>query len=214
MEMSTDQKGAVAECAIELAAVRLGVPVFRPVAEHQRYDRVLEIAGRLHRVQIKYATERDGVIRVNFECSYLSPRGYVRCTYTPEEIDLFAVYCPEVDQSYLIPVDEVAGRRALSLRVAPTKNNQRASLNWAADYEFDGAIAQLEERLNGIQEAVGSSPTSSTSPAPPTLIGSQDFQKHYGYWAEQVVAGREVLVTKRGRPYLRLAAAQPKLMAA
>ena len=212
--VTSDQKGAIAEIEIQAAAVRLGVPVFRPVAEHGRADLVLEIAGKLFRVQVKYATQRGGVIRANLECTYYSPRGYIRSTYSADEVDLIAVYCSEVDQAFLLPIAQVAGRREIFLRTAPTKNGQRASLNWASHYEFDGAIAQLEERLNGIQEVVGSSPTSSTSAPPPAQIGSQEFQKHYGYWAEQVVNGRKVVVTKRGRPYLRLAAAQPKLVAA
>ena len=49
--VTTDQKGAVAELAIALAAVRLGVDVYRPVAEGGRYDLIFEIGERLWRLQ-------------------------------------------------------------------------------------------------------------------------------------------------------------------
>jgi hypothetical protein len=36
--MTTDQKGAVAEAAIALAAMKLGIDVYRPLGEGGRYD--------------------------------------------------------------------------------------------------------------------------------------------------------------------------------
>src|ERR1700722_10432429 len=45
--MTTNDKGNVAELEIATAAVRFGVPVFKPLTEHTRSDLVLEIGGRL-----------------------------------------------------------------------------------------------------------------------------------------------------------------------
>ncbi len=52
--LSSNQKGNIAEAAIALEAIKLGVDVFKPVAEHGRYDLALEIDGRLLRVQCKW----------------------------------------------------------------------------------------------------------------------------------------------------------------
>jgi PD-(D/E)XK endonuclease len=41
--MTTDQKGAIAERAIQLAATRLGIDVYRPVAEGGRYDMIFDL---------------------------------------------------------------------------------------------------------------------------------------------------------------------------
>src|SRR6478672_5099257 len=62
-------KGNIAESAIRFAAVKLGVPVFTPVAEHGRADLVLDIGDRLYRVQCKWGRlDRDGsVISVGVE---------------------------------------------------------------------------------------------------------------------------------------------------
>ena len=45
--LTTNQKGAIAEAEIAAAAVRTGVPVLRPMAEHGRYDLVFEIGRSL-----------------------------------------------------------------------------------------------------------------------------------------------------------------------
>jgi hypothetical protein len=59
--MDTNRKGAIAEMKIATAAVELGIPVLRPMAEHGRYDLAFEIAGRILRVQCKWgALDKDG----------------------------------------------------------------------------------------------------------------------------------------------------------
>ena len=143
------------------------------------------------------------------------PTGYERRYYSEEEIDLVAVYCGELNRCYLLPSSLVAGRRGIQLRVTPPKNGQRACLNLAVDFEFPGAIAQLEERLRGTQEAAGSSPASSTpSSAQTTHVGANQFRNHFGYYLERAADGHEVLVSRRGRPYVRLVPVEPRLMAA
>jgi hypothetical protein len=47
--MTTDQKGAIAEAAIALEAMRLGIGVFRPLGD-ERYDMILDLRPRLLRV--------------------------------------------------------------------------------------------------------------------------------------------------------------------
>ena len=56
--MTTNQKGAIAEAAIALEAVKLGVEVYRPMAEGGRYDLIFGLEDRLLRVQCKWAARR------------------------------------------------------------------------------------------------------------------------------------------------------------
>jgi PD-(D/E)XK nuclease superfamily protein len=51
------------------------------------------------------------------------------------EIDLFAVYCPELCRLYAVPV-EVAALGCGRLRVEPAANNQSRGIRWAADFEL------------------------------------------------------------------------------
>jgi prevent-host-death family protein len=199
-------KGNVAELAIAAEAAKLGLTVLMPMTEHERYDLVLGIAGRLLRVQCKWASLRDEVIRVRCHCSYHSPtRGYVRSTYGIDEIDAIAIYCGEVRRCYFLPIADFAGKKVIHLRLGPARNNQRASLHWATDYEFPGAVAQLEERRHGMAEVRGSSPLSSTADASaPTAVGAHEFRNRFGFYLERAAAGSEISISRHGRPYARL----------
>ncbi len=207
--MDTNRKGSIAEMKIATAAVELGVPVLKPVQEHGRYDLAFEIAGQVLRVQCKWASVHapTGVIRVNLTSSWCTPQGYEQRRYLDGEIDLVAVYCGDLDSCYLLPSALVVGRRAIWLRVAPPRNSQRASINLASDFEFDGAVAQLEERRAGSAKVRGSSPLSSTPSSDgdrPLAVGCHEFRNHFGYYLEQAAAGAEIEVSRRGRPYARL----------
>jgi prevent-host-death family protein len=218
--LSTNRKGAIAETAIAAAATKLGVSVLRPIVDHERYDLAFEIGDRILRVQCKWGRlDEDGaVVHVQLQGSWLSPTaGYVRSSYSEEEIDLVAVYCEPLDRCYLLPSSLVADRRAISLRLTPPKNGQRACLNLAVDFELPGAVAQLEEHLPGRQGARGSSPLSSTS-SPDSLnvvrTGSNEFRNHFGYYMERAAAGAEIHISRHGRPFARLLPAQDQLLAA
>jgi prevent-host-death family protein len=215
--LSTNQKGGIAETAITAAATKLGVSVLRPMVEHGRYDLAFEIGDRILRVQCKWGGLYDdgAVIRVSLNSSWHSPTaGYIRTTYSADEIDQVAVYCGELDRCYLLPISLVAGRRGIQLRVKPPRNGQRACLNLAVDFELPGAVAQLEEHLHGMQGARGSSPLSSTSPPESLHVGAHEFRNHFGYYLERAADGHEILVSRRGRPYVRVSSAEPRLLAA
>jgi prevent-host-death family protein len=177
-----------------------------PITEHERYDLVLGISGRLFRVQCKWASRRGDVIPVRLRSSYHSPtRGYVVRTYASEEVDLVAVYCGDLGRSYLLPIEVFAGKHAAYLRLAPARNNQRASVHLAARYEFPGAVAQLEERLAGSEEARGSSPLSSIADESTTSgVGMEQFYARLAHYVRHAEAGGEVVVTRRGKPVARL----------
>jgi prevent-host-death family protein len=207
--LSTNHKGAVAEAKIAAVATELGVPVLRPIQERGRYDLAFEIGHRLYRVQCKWASldHEEGVIKIQLQSSWYSPAGYVRSTYSEEEIDLVAVYCGDNDQCYLFSGAFAAGRRAVWLRVSPARNGQRACLNLACDYQLAGAVAQLEERVSGRHEATGSSPVSSTSDARSSRVrrvGANQFRDRFGSYMELAAAGDEIHITRHGRPFARL----------
>ena len=155
--------------------------------------------------------EAQAVIKVGLQSSRCTPDGYVRRSYSQGEIDLLAVYCEALDRCYLLPGELVMGRRSIDLRLSQTLNGQRASINLAAQYAFPGAVAQLEERSAGSRKAGGSSPPSSTALVAfheaPRVVGAHEFRNLFGYYMERAAAGEEILVTRRGRPTIRMSAA-------
>jgi hypothetical protein len=214
--LGPNEKGDIAEIEIAAAAIRAGCTVARPLTDHPPYDLVIEIGWRLLRVQCKWASLENGVIKVRLRrCTHSPTRGYVRSSYDSDEIDAVAAYCDELNQCFLIPIDLIAAQGWISLRVDPPKNGQRAALHLAADHTLYGAIAQLGERLTGSQEVGGSNPPSSTSSASDNpseiVVGADPFRHHFGYWMERAAAGDEILITRRGRRYARLGPPDPQL---
>lgn len=203
---NSNHKGNVAELKIAATAAELGIPVFMPLTEHGRYDLVLEIAGRLLRVQCKHAPRKGDVIVVCTVTNRRGPRGFIRTRYTADEVDAVAVYCPDVDSCYLLPIAMVDGMSGVHLRLAPPKNGQRAAIHYADDYLL-GAVAQLGERCHGMAEARGSSPLSSTRQVD-TLgadtVGANQFRNLFGFYLQRAAAGEKLLITRRGKPYARL----------
>jgi PD-(D/E)XK endonuclease len=161
-EHNPNHKGNVAELAIATEAARLGLSVLKPLTEHERYDLALDLGSRVLRVQCKWANCTGDVVQIRTGRSRTRRRGYIRSTYRADEIDALAAYCGDLDRCYLLPVSMVAGKHMVHLRTSATRNNQKASVNFAAEYEL-GAVAQLEERRYGIPKVTGSSPVSSTS---------------------------------------------------
>jgi len=155
-DMTTDQKGAIAELAVQLAATKLGIDVYRPVAEGGRYDMIFDLVGDLVRVQCKWASRYGDVLVARCYRARRNRDGLVRRLYTREEIDAYALYCLELDRCFFVPMAHAEGMQEIRLRLAPARNNQRKGIHWADDFDLadtlkrhQGAVAQLGERRAG-----------------------------------------------------------------
>ena len=179
--------------------------MFRPIGEGQRYDMVFDVAGRLLRVQCKWAPRQGDCVVVRAYSCRRAPEGLRTRSYTAEQIDAVAAYCPDTSDCYYLPVEMLAHQQFFHLRLAPARNGQRGAVRWAREFEFStvdwrglGAIAQLEERLSGTQEVGGSSPPSSTP------IAAHEFRNHFGWYMDRAAHGERSDITRRGRPFARL----------
>jgi hypothetical protein len=156
--LTTDQKGAIAEMGIAWHAYKLGVDVYRPVAEGGRCDLIFDDGDRLWRVQCKWASRYGDVLIVRCYSARRAREGFRRRLYTADEIDAFAAYSAQLDRCFFLPLERFRGRANIQLRLAPSRNNQRVGINWADEFDFtarlaqpQGAVAQLGERLAGSQ---------------------------------------------------------------
>jgi PD-(D/E)XK endonuclease len=161
MQLTSSQKGGVAELKIAAEAAALGIDVYRPMIDGARCDLIFDTGPRLLRVQCKSATRKGEVVAIRLRTSRHSPsRGYVRTTYSAAEIDGIAAYCQVLDRCFFLPIHEFDGRTFAHLRLAPARSGQLVGVKMAVDYSL-GAVAQLGERVTGSHEVRGSSPLSS-----------------------------------------------------
>ena len=100
----------------------------------------------------------------------------------------------------------------MHLRLGAPKNGQRAAINIGEDYEL-GAVAQLGRARRWQRRGHGfeSRQLHSTAPAKTATVGAHEFRNLFGWYAERAAAGEEFLITRRGKPYVRLSPAQPVL---
>jgi PD-(D/E)XK endonuclease len=154
--LTTDQKGAIAETAIAHAAAKLGIEVYRPIAEGRRFDMIFLLGEELVRVQCKWAPRIGDGILVRSYSNRRTREGLRRRVYTADEIDALAACCPDNNSCYYVPFDSFRARTQIDLRLVATQNNQRLGIHWAKDFEFaatlaqpQGAVAQLGERVAG-----------------------------------------------------------------
>jgi PD-(D/E)XK endonuclease len=150
--LTSDQKGAVAELAIAIAAADLGIGVWGPYTV-ERYDLIFDLRPGLLRVQCKWAGRHGNVISVPCYRNRRNRDGLLGQYYSPEDIDAYAAYCPEVDRCYFLPIVDFANRIAIQLRFGPTRNNQSVGINWAKDYEFAATL-----RPQGGRSSAGRAP--------------------------------------------------------
>lgn len=135
--MRTDPKsvGERSEGIIIAAFLRAGKTVLMPFGDNQRYDLVLDEDGSFVRIQCKTGRIIDGAVEFATSSTY-AHRGGQRRDYIGQA-DRFAVYSPELDKVYIVPVVDV-GRSAARLRLELPKNGQSKNIRLASDYEFRG----------------------------------------------------------------------------
>lgn len=116
------------------ALLKRGKVVLRPFGDSQRYDLVIDEGdGRFVRVQVKTARMSRGGYSLEFNtASSYAHRGGKRKGYKGA-IDLFAVYSPDLDRVYLVPVDDVPEGSCASLRLP---SERKFSGRMASSYEF------------------------------------------------------------------------------
>ena len=63
--------------------------------------------------------------------------------YEENEVDYFAIYCPQLDELYGMSFADA--KINASLRIGPTGNNQEKYIRWAKDYCWEKHIAELRK---------------------------------------------------------------------
>ncbi|MCM8798579.1 MAG: group I intron-associated PD-(D/E)XK endonuclease [Candidatus Omnitrophica bacterium] len=103
-----------------------------PLSEHQPYEIVAIMNnGEAVKLQVKYATLKNGVIEVKFRRSWADSKGSYTEHYKPNEFDYYAIYCPEKDKVVYVPNTPNCPK---VIRFEKTGNKQNKYVKWAKDY--------------------------------------------------------------------------------
>ncbi len=134
--MHTIQKGDLSVAMIIANFLKKRIVVLKPLSELHRYDLVIDRGHGFERIQCKTGRLRAGAIRFK-TCSTTAHHknpNHARQSYKGQ-IENFAVYCPDNDICYLVPVDDVNESEAI-LRIELPRNNQKLGIKLATDYIF------------------------------------------------------------------------------
>jgi len=128
--------GQRTEAAILSELVRRGYSVLLPFGVNQRYDLVLELEGRFVRAQCKTGRLRGGSIEFSPRSTRANRSGIFTRSYR-DEVEIFLVFCPQVNRIYAVPVDE-SPKSYMALRLKPARNGQARRIHPAEKYELPG----------------------------------------------------------------------------
>jgi PD-(D/E)XK endonuclease len=128
-------KAEIACLKVELRAMELKAIVSTPRPE-ARYDRIIDLAGKLYRVQIKYCDcagcGSAGSVQLNLRTHY---NGKVSAeSYSRSEVDAVLVYIPTLDRVLWLKPEVFVGKSTIYLRIKPTANNQKSGVRTAQDF--------------------------------------------------------------------------------
>lgn len=99
--MNTNQKGCFAEYKFATAAMECGLNVSMPLLDSSRYDCIVEHQGRLSKVQIKNANDRnESEEKKGVHVTMLQSGMF----YNKDLVDIFAIYI--FDGFFIIPNQE------------------------------------------------------------------------------------------------------------
>ena len=99
--MNTNQKGCFAEYKFATAAMECGLNVSMPLLDSSRYDCIVEHQGRLSKVQIKNANQRnESEEKKGVHVTMLQGGNF----YNKNLVDIFAIYI--FDGFFIIPNEE------------------------------------------------------------------------------------------------------------
>jgi hypothetical protein len=149
--------GDRSQLAIMLALRDAGLAVYLPFGENTRCDLIIDDGESLSRVQCKTGRLRLGAIRSAVCSCYGHHRnpGESRRTYQGQ-IEFFAVYCPETEGVYLVPIEDVPLTSEAALRVEPSRNGQRQHIRHAVTYQMGRVAVMATAGLGGRPGGAGS----------------------------------------------------------
>ena len=141
IKMNNKDVGIKTEFHILNFFVQLGYTISIPYGDNARYDFIIDIKGKLYKIQCKHGRVVDECKLMWDSCSH-NPNNYNKKDYVGDA-DYFAVYNEKVG-IYLYKIDNNTPKTQCTIYLTKyTKNNQVQNIKFAADYEANYVLQNL-----------------------------------------------------------------------
>ncbi len=133
MKLHSKQLGAIGVVRVAAKLMSEGYSVFAEIGDLSRVDLIALVDYKAVKIQVKTRNLKNGRITVDSRKS--GPSYLYR--YTPDDVDVFAIYIPQKDWILFLNVNEILqAKGTFAIRIDQSKNKQQARVHWAEDY-FD-----------------------------------------------------------------------------
>lgn len=119
IKRETKRRGEIGEAAFLSKAASMGFGVAKPWGDSDRYDLIVDVGGRLLRVQVKSAHRVCAQAGGGY---HIRAHGHQRQAYRTDEIDLLVAYIVPEDTWYIFPPR--AFKNIKSMRLFPYRGKK------------------------------------------------------------------------------------------
>lgn len=104
--MNSKSLGQLVEAKFQYLALEKGFGVAKPYGDNSKYDFILDVEGKLLKVQIKSTSKSRGDKSYQVKACYGTKT--TKTKYTKNDIDFLIAYIIGVDIWYIVPVSEIS----------------------------------------------------------------------------------------------------------
>lgn len=129
--MKTKLKGDIAEQAVVLKSLKLGWGVSQPIGDRLSYDLILDVDGKLVKVQVKsawYDSTKENYV-TDVRRTQTNKRQMTRSLYKKGDFDFAIIYLEEIDVYYVMPFS-VFTSYGSEIHFSETARRQRKPKSW------------------------------------------------------------------------------------
>lgn len=139
--LNTHFQGKITELQVAESFLAKGYQVSQPLVADSRYDFIVDIRGKLYKIQVKtcHLGGENEYIEFATSSSHTNTQRTINHSYSKDEIDYFATFYE--GQCYVVPVEK-CGSRGQRLRIKPTRNGQVKGIMFAKDYRLEDIFTE------------------------------------------------------------------------
>ena len=135
--MDTKLKADIAESAAVTGLLKRGFKVLKPIGDRLPYDLALDIDGKLVRIQVKSAWERNGVYIVDSRRTKTNRHLMLRQRYSSKDFDFALLYIEDLDVFYIMPINIFTSYKSeISLVIDQTRQREPRSAKYRENWDL------------------------------------------------------------------------------